>query len=404
VRLLFFILKEDNMSISKKIETFMEKSSWIRKMFEEGIMLKNKFGAENVFDFSLGNPNLEPPLKFKDTINNLLKKEPEGMHRYMPNAGFEFVRDKIANYINENEGSDLDASSIIMCCGAGAGLNVVLKALLDEGDEVLTISPFFVEYNFYANNNGGILKLAESNEDFSINFQELEEKINEKTKALIINSPNNPTGRIYYQDEIDKLAEILEKKSQKYNRPIYLISDEPYKKLVFEDVRLPSILKSYKNSIIINSFSKDLSLAGERIGYIAVNKNISDYQKTIDAVILCNRILGFVNAPALMQRVVSELLNESADLSFYKTNRDILYNIITDAGFQFKKPEGAFYFFIKSPIEDDVEFVRIAQKHKILIVPGSGFGRKGYFRVSYCVSRATIENSANAWKELAENF
>ncbi len=392
------------MSISKKINTFMEKSSWIRKMFEEGMKLKQEFGAENVFDFSLGNPNLEPPLKFKDTINNLLSNEPEGMHRYMPNAGFPFVREKIADYINKNEGTNLDANSIIMCCGAGAGLNVVLKALLDQGDEVLTIAPFFVEYNFYADNNGGVLKLAQSNEDFSLNFNEIENSINEKTKAIIINSPNNPTGRIYYQDEINKLAEILERKSREFNRTIYLISDEPYKKLVFENITLPSILKSYKNSIIIYSFSKDLSLAGERIGYIAVNKEADDYSQIIDAIILCNRILGFVNAPALMQRVVAELLNESANLDFYKTNRDILYDIVTDAGFKFKKPEGAFYFFIKAPIDDDVEFVKIAQKYKILIVPGSGFGRKGYFRVSYCVSRETIENSANAWKELLSSF
>ncbi len=392
------------MSISKKIEAFMEKSSWIRKMFEEGMLLKNKFGAENVYDFSLGNPNLEPPLKFKDTVFNLLKNEPEGMHKYMPNAGFPFVREKIADFINKNEGTNLDAGSIIMCCGAGAGLNVVLKALLDSGDEVLTIAPFFVEYNFYADNNGGVLKLAESKEDFSIDFDEIDSKINEKTKAVLINSPNNPTGRIYYQEEIDKLAEILNKKSKQFNKTIYLISDEPYKKLVFDDVKLPSILKSYKNSIIVYSFSKDLSLAGERIGYIAVNKDAENYSKVIDALILCNRILGFVNAPALMQRVVSELLDEAADLDFYKNNRDILYEIISNAGFKFKKPEGAFYFFIKSPIDDDVEFVKIAQKHKILIVPGSGFGRKGYFRVSYCVSRETIENSAKAWKELANNF
>ncbi len=392
------------MAISKKIENFMDRSSWIRKMFEEGIELKKKFGEENVFDFSLGNPNLEPPAKFKRVIRDLLENEPEGMHKYMPNAGYPFVRQKIAKYINNEENTQLDESCIVMCCGAGAGLNVVLKSLLNPGDEVITITPFFVEYNFYVDNAGGVLKLAESNEDFSININEIEKKITSKTKAVIINSPNNPTGRIYYKEEIDALAELLRKKSKEIGETIYLISDEPYKKLVFEDIKLPSILNSYENSIIVYSFSKDLSLAGERIGFIAVNKNMSDFEKIINAIILCNRILGFVNAPALMQRAVAELLNESVDLEFYKNNRDNLYEIIKNAGFDFKKPEGAFYFFIKSPLSNDVEFIKEANKHKILLVPGSGFGRKGYFRVAYCVSPETIKNSEQAWKELGKKF
>ncbi len=392
------------MAISKKIETFMERSSWIRKMFEEGIELKKRYGAENVFDFSLGNPNLEPPVKFVPVINSLLDGEPEGMHKYMPNAGFPFVRQKIAEHLNQKEGTNLDESSIVMCCGAGAGLNVVLKALINSGEEVLTIAPYFVEYNFYADNAGGVLKLAEANEDFSININEIEKNLTEKTKAVIINSPNNPTGRIYYQNEIDALSELLRVKGKEFGHTIYLISDEPYKKLIFDDIQLPSILQSYENSIIVYSFSKDLSLAGERIGYIAVNKNIDDYEKIINAIILCNRILGFVNAPALMQRVVAELLEETVDLEFYKNNRDTLYEIIKGAKFDFKKPEGAFYFFIKSPVPDDVEFVRTANKHKILLVPGSGFGRKGYFRVAYCVSPDTIKNSEAAWLKLGENY
>jgi aspartate aminotransferase len=392
------------MAISKKISGFIERSSWIRKMFEEGIELKKKYGAENVYDFSLGNPNLEPPLKFKPTIKELLDNEPAGMHCYMPNAGFPFVRERIANYINEQEGTNLSENSIVMCCGAGAGLNVVLKTLLDEGDEVLTIAPFFVEYNFYADNNGGVLKLAESNDDFSINIQEIEKNITEKTKALIINSPNNPTGRIYYEDEIKELSELLTRKSEEFGKTIYLISDEPYKKLVYEDVKLPSILKNYKNSIVVYSFSKDLSLAGERIGYIAINPEMDFFNDMVNGVVLCNRILGFVNAPALMQRVVSELLSETVNLEFYKNNRDVLYDIISSAGFKFKKPEGAFYFFIKSPLEDDVEFIKVANKYRILLVPGSGFGRKGYFRVAYCVSPDTIKNSAEAWKNLGKEF
>ncbi len=392
------------MAVSKKIIGFMERGSWIRKMFEEGIELKKKFGSDNVFDFSLGNPNLEPPSHFKTLINNLLNNEKPGMHQYMPNSGFDFVRDKIAGFINKREGTNLDATSIIMTCGAGAGLNVAFKALLDEGDEILTIAPYFVEYNFYANNSGGILTLAQSNDDFSINFEELEKSITTKTKILLINSPNNPTGRIYYQDEIDKLALLLEKKSKEFGHTIYLLSDEPYRKLVFENITLPSILNAYKNSIIIYSFSKGLSLAGERIGYIAINKNIDDYKVTVDAMVLCNRILGFVNAPALMQRVVSELFEESVDLNFYKNNRDTLYSIMTEAGFKFKKPEGAFYFFVKAPIDDDVEFCKIANKHKILVVPGSGFGRKGYFRVAYCVSHDTINRSKEAWIALGREF
>ena len=392
------------MSISKKIENFMDRSSWIRKMFEEGIELKNRFGEENVFDFSLGNPNLEPPAKFKPLLKDLLDNEPEGMHKYMPNAGFPFVRSKIASYLNKTENCNLDESSIVMCCGAGAGLNVVLKALLNPGDEVLTIAPYFVEYNFYADNAGGVLKLAESNPDFSINIDEIEKQITENTKALIINSPNNPTGRIYYKKELEALADLLRKKSLEKGEAIYLISDEPYKKLVFEDVQLPSVLNIYENSIVVYSFSKDLSLAGERIGFIAVNKEIENFEKTMNAIILCNRILGFVNAPALMQRVVAELLEETVDLEFYKNNRDNLYDIIKNAGFDFEKPEGAFYFFIKSPVPDDVEFVKKANEYKILLVPGSGFGRKGYFRVAYCVSPETIKNSSEAWSNLGKNF
>ena len=392
------------MSISKKIENFMDRSSWIRKMFEEGIELKKRFGEENVFDFSLGNPNLEPPAKFKPLLKDLLANESVGMHKYMPNAGFPFVRSKIAAYLNKTENCNLDESCIVMCCGAGAGLNVVLKALLNPGDEVLTIAPYFVEYNFYADNAGGVLKLAESNPDFSINIDEIEKQITDRTKALIINSPNNPTGRIYYKKELEALADLLRKKSLEKGDAIYLISDEPYKKLVFEDVQLPSVLNIYENSIVVYSFSKDLSLAGERIGFIAVNKEIENFEKTMNAIILCNRILGFVNAPALMQRAVAELLEETVDLEFYKNNRDNLYDIIKNAGFDFEKPEGAFYFFIKSPLPDDVEFVKKANEYKILLVPGSGFGRKGYFRVAYCVSPETIKNSSEAWSNLGKNF
>ncbi len=392
------------MNISVKVQRYIEGASWIRKMFEEGALLIKEYGKENVYDFSLGNPNLEPPEKFKEVVKKLIDDPTPNMHSYMPNAGIPYVRKAIADYLNKTEGLNLDENSIVMCCGAGGGLNVVLKAITNPGDEILTIAPFFVEYKFYADYADGFLKPVDSNEDFSINFKNLENAITEKTKALIINSPNNPTGRIYYQDEINKLVELLEKKEKEFGNPIYLISDEPYKKLVYEDVKLPSILKSYKHSIVVNSFSKDLSLAGERIGYIAVNPEAKNYELLMEAIIFCNRTLGFVNAPALMQRAVAELLDEKVDINYYKRNRDTLYEIMNNAGFKFPKPEGAFYFFPKSPIEDDVEFVKIAQKHKILVVPGSGFGRKGYFRVAYCVSYETILNSEKAWIELGKEF
>jgi aspartate aminotransferase len=392
------------MNISLKINKFLESSSWIRKMFEEGALLKQKYGKENVFDFSLGNPNLEPPEKFKTVIKELIDDPTPMMHSYMPNAGYPFVRKEIADYLNRTEGLNLNENCIVMCCGAGGGLNVVLHAITNPGEDILTISPFFVEYKFYADYVGANLKLVESNEDFSLNYENLENAITEKTKAIIINSPNNPTGRIYYQEEIDKLVEILEKKNKEYSKEIYLISDEPYKKLVYDDIEIPSILKSYQHAIVVYSFSKDLSLAGERIGYIAVNPDIKDYNNLMGALIFCNRTLGFVSAPGLMQRAVAKLLDEKVDINFYKRNRDTLYEIMTSAGFKFKKPEGAFYFFPKTPIEDDVEFIRTAQKFKLLLVPGSGFGRKSHFRVAYCVDYNTIVNSEKAWHELGKYY
>ncbi len=392
------------MNLSARIIKYIESSSWIRKMFEEGAMLIKEHGKENVYDFSLGNPNVEPPKRFNEVIKELIDDPTPNMHSYMPNAGFPFVRKAIADHLNKTEGLNLNEDCIVMCCGAGGGLNVVLRSITNQGEEIATISPFFVEYKFYVDYVDANLILIESNKDFSLNFENIEQGITEKTKAIIINSPNNPTGRIYYQEEIDKLVEILDEKSKKFGKPIYLISDEPYKKLVYEDVTLPSVLKSYKNSIVVYSFSKDLSLAGERIGFIAVNPEAEDFKTLTEALIFCNRTLGFVSAPALMQRAVAKLLNEKVDIEFYRRNRDTLYDIMTSAGFKFRKPEGAFYFFPESPIEDDVEFVKIAQKHRILIVPGSGFGRRGHFRVAYCVSYESILNSEKAWKELGKKF
>ena len=387
------------MAIAKKIKASMSNSSMIRKMFEEGAVLKKKYGADKVYDFSLGNPNVEPPAVFKKQLIRLAEEQIAMKHGYAPNAGFAETRQAIAAKINITYGLKLTADHIVMSCGAAGALNVIFKSLLDPRDEVIVLKPFFVEYPFYVTNYGGVVKFVKTKDDFSLDIEAIGKAIGRKTKAIMINSPNNPTGRVYSRKNIMELAALLRRKSREYDQTIYLISDEPYNEIVYDNIKVPGVLKAYANSIVAYSYSKTLSLPGERIGYIAVNPKLHEAHELITALILCTRILGFVHAPALMQRIVVKLQNAAVDVKIYKKKRDLLCAGLAREGYQFAKPEGAFYLFVKSPIPDDVAFVKMLLKKNILVVPGSGFGCAGYFRIAYCVDDKTIINAIPGFAE-----
>jgi len=378
------------MAISAKLKASLSRTSWIRKMFEEGARLKKIHGAENVFDFSIGNPFLEPPETFHQTIKDLLDSKTPGQHAYMPNVGYADVRQSVAAYISKEQGIDLSADDIIMTCGAAGALNVIFKAILDPGSQVICPSPYFVEYGFYVSNHGGELKPVPSTPDFFPDIDAIEKEINSSTRAILINSPNNPTGQVYTKSHIDTLSELLRKKSAQFGEPIYLISDEPYRKIAFDNINIPGILSSYENSIVCTSYSKDLSIPGERIGHLAVHPNAQDRPELMQALAMANRILGFVNATALMQKTIGRMQGEHIDAGIYQKKRDLICNGLQLAGYTFTIPKGAFYLFPQTPIPDDVAFVSALQEANILAVPGSGFGAPGHFRLSFCVSDETI--------------
>ncbi len=390
--------------VSQKMATFIERASWIRRMFEEGVRLKQKYGPDNVYDFSLGNPHLEPPPAFFDALREEVEYPAPHVHGYMPNAGFLEVRQAVADYLKEEHGLDFSPAEIIMTCGAAGALNVILKAILNPGEEVIVPAPYFVEYNFYVDNHGGRLKVVPTKEDFNLDINAIASTLNESTKAILLNSPNNPTGQIYPEETLSELANLLEIHNKKYNTLLYIIMDEPYRKLVYDNHQVPSIFKVYTNTILATSFSKDLSLAGERIGYIAVHPEIKGKNKLLEAMILANRILGFVNAPALMQRIIKKIINSSVDIKIYKRNRDLLCEGLRQIGFSFIPPKGAFYVFPKSPIPDDTAFVQALQKERILAVPGSGFGAPGYFRLAFCVEEKVIKNALPHFEKIAKEF
>lgn len=393
------------MATAKKIQEFIGQSSWIRKMFEEGMVLARQYGAENVFDFSLGNPNVPPPPELKDVIRGLLDEDVQGMHDYGPNAGYPATREAVAAFLRKDHDIPaLTADHLIMTCGAGGALNVALKALLDPGDEVVVPTPFFVEYRFYADNAGGVAKLVKTKEDFSLDLDAMAEAITDKTKVVLINSPNNPTGKVYDEASIKGLAALLEAKAAEFKKDIYLLSDEPYREIVYGGIAVPSLLKHYKNSIIASSYSKTLSLPGERIGYLAVNPSLSGIEDVVAGLILCNRILGFVNAPALMQRVVARMQGARVAVDIYQRKRDLLCDGLASLGYQFAKPEGAFYLFPRTPIDDDVAFVRSLQQKKILAVPGTGFGAPGHFRIAYCVADETIVKALPGFERVMKDY
>lgn len=392
------------MTVAKKINAMLEKSSWIRKMFEEGARLKAKHGAGNVFDFSLGNPNLPPPEKFNEILRDTVDACGLGDHCYMPQAGYPQVCVSIADYLTREQGVAATCDDIVMTCGAAGALNVIFKALLDPGDEVLTPKPCFVEYGFYADNHGGVLKMVPTRPDFTLDLDAMAEAITDKTKIVLINSPNNPTGQIYDRDSLLALGQMIERKSREIGHTIYLVSDEPYRKIVFDDAVVPSIFRCYPESVIATSYSKDISIPGERIGFAAVNPAATHKQELMAGLALTNRILGFVNAPALMQRVVAGMQGMSVDIGEYKRKRDLLCDGLADAGYDFTTPSGAFYLFPRTPTADDVDFVRALQKELILVVPGSGFAGPGHFRIAFCVDDETIVNALPGFKRVMRQY
>ena len=381
----------------------MQDSSWIRKMFEEGVELKKKYGMENVYDFSLGNPNLDPPDIFFKNLNNLNKSTKTNIHGYMPNSGFESTRKAVANKISVESSSNLGPDDIIMTVGAAGAINVILHSILNPNEEVIIFKPFFPEYQFYVDNHQGVSRFCEFNENFEPSLIDFESIISEKTKAILLNSPNNPSGITYSAKTIKKIVEITEKYEKKFGIEIYIISDEPYRYLEYENNEQPFITSIFERGVIATSFSKDLSLAGERIGYLAVNPQNKNKKSLISALNFSNRTLGFVNAPAIAQRLVEKSINYLADIETYKLKRDLMYENLKSFGYEIVKPAGGFYLFPKSPI-DDIEFCNLLKNEKILVVPGSGFGAPNHFRISYSVGDNVIKNSLNGFKKVIQNF
>jgi len=388
------------MPVAAKVKKCLESSSWIRKMFEEGDKLRKERGAENIFDFTLGNPTMEPPQELLQELQRIAATPIPGMHRYMNNAGYEETRAAVAEVIAEKSKLPVSAAHIVMTCGAGAALNVVMKTLLNPGDEVIILSPYFVEYNFYIDNHGGVPVVVPTLPDFQPDVNAIAAAITARTKAIIINSPNNPTGVIYPLAALKKIGQLLAEKEQELGTTIVAISDEPYARISFGE-EVPSIFTAITNAVIVTSHSKDLALPGDRIGYLAASPALQDVNLFIQGAIFANRVLGFVNAPALMQRLVTHLQRVSVDVEQYRIKRDLLYNKLVELGFEVVKPGGGFYLFPRSPLADEIEFVRRAQQHGILLVPGSGFGAPGFFRIAYCFEDDMIKRSMPAWEKLA---
>jgi aspartate aminotransferase len=392
------------MTIAKKVESIIEKSSWIRKMFTEGARLKAEHGAENVFDFSLGNPNLPPPAEFTEALKDTVNSSGPADHRYMANTGFPQVCAAIAETVSDEQLAAVTQQEIIMTVGAAGALNVAFKAILDPGDEVISPAPCFVEYHFYSDNHGGLFKTVPTLADHSLDLDAMSDAISVRTKAVLINSPNNPTGQVYSRESLAQLGQLLREKSARFERTIYLISDEPYRRIVFDGLQVPAIFPLYEDSIIATSYSKDLSIPGERIGFVAVNPKAVYRSQLLDGMALTNRILGFVNAPALMQRVVARVQGASVDSSAYQRKRDLLCDGLAEAGYEFVTPPGAFYLFPRTPVSNDVDFVKELQDELILTVPGSGFHGPGHFRISFCVEDETIVRALPGFKKVMAKY
>lgn len=393
--------------IADKMKNMVANSSAIRAMFEEGNRLAQIYGAENVYDFSLGNPNVAAPEAVKKAILELLDEDdPVVLHGYTnSNSGYADVRETVAKSLNERFGTSFEGKNIVMSVGAAGGLNVILKTLINPGDEVIAFAPYFGEYRSYTNNYDGVLvEISPNTVDFQPKIDEFEQKITPKTKAVIVNTPNNPTGVVYSEETIKKLAAVMEAKQEEYGTDIYLISDEPYRELVYDGAEVPYLTKYYANTIVGYSYSKSLSLPGERIGYLVIPDEVKDSEDVLAAANVATRILGFVNAPTLQQKVVAKCIHEKTDISFYDRNRETLYHGLRECGFECIKPEGAFYLFVKSPVADEKEFCAEAKKYHLLLVPGSSFACPGYVRLAYCVSYETIVNSLPKFRELAKKY
>lgn len=393
--------------ISKKMEPFVKNSSVVRALFEEGLKMAEKYGKENVFDFSLGNPNVPAPKEVRDAIIDVLSSEdPNKIHGYMPNQGFPETRAAVANDLNQRFGTDFSEKDIIMSVGAASALNVTLKTILDPEDEVVVFAPYFLEYGNYVKNYDGKLIVIPANIDggFMPDVKELEKVITPKTKAVLINNPNNPTGIVYSEAVIKEIAAVLERKQTEFNTVIYIISDEPYRELVYDGIEVPFVAKHYDNTIICYSYSKSLSLPGERIGYIAVPSQSDEAEDFVAAAITATRITGAVNAPSLIQLAIAKCTDCKADVDYYHRNGKLLYDELTNLGFECTKPQGAFYLWVKSPDKDEKEFVNEGKKQHILMVPGSSFACPGYVRIAYCVSYEMIQNSLPHFEELAKVY
>lgn len=392
------------MGIAKNIEVAIEKGSWIRKLFETGNELKRQFGADNVQDLSIGNPVIEPPAEFFNMLQELSTRRQEGLHRYMTNAGHFRVRQAVADFLKRKGIMETDASKIVMCVGAGGGLNVIFKTLLDPGDEIILLTPFFPEYFFYIQNHGGVSVNVDTRDDFQLDLEKIEKAITPKTKGILINSPNNPSGAVYRESDLNELRAMLHRINEKRSSPVFLISDEPYREIYYHDGLPPSPVTGTPYGILVYSWSKSLSIPGERIGYIAVPQNCP-LRNLVDGFICCTRILGFINAPATQQFIVEKLLEVRVDLATYRRDRALVLKTLNEAGYEVTAPEGAFYIFPKSPIPDDLHFCQTAvNKHRLVIVPGRGFYRPGYFRISFAVEHSVLLKAMEKLKVLRKEF
>ena len=392
------------MPVSENVRQSIAAGGWIRRMFEAGIALKAQYGEDNVFDLSLGNPVVEPPDEFRQELRRLAEQPLPGMHRYMPNNGYPETRQAVADSLRGETGLDFNAGDVVMTCGAAAALNVTLKTILNPGEEVVILSPYFVEYGFYIENHQGALVIVPTDARFQPDLAAIEAAISPQTRGVIINSPNNPSGVVYPREALEGLTALLRQAQSRHGRDIYLISDEPYRRIIFDGLVYPQVFPHYENTVVVTSHAKDLALPGERIGYIAVNPACPDREALANGFTFCNRTLGFVNAPALMQHVVRGLQGVSVDASDYQRKRDFMYGQLTELGYELVKPQGAFYLFPKSPIEDDVAFVEALLEWNVLAVPGMGFGTPGHFRLSYCVEDRVLEGAITGLARAAERF
>jgi aspartate aminotransferase len=390
--------------VSNNVNKRMVEGSWIRRMFDEGAELKKRYGEKLIFDLSLGNPVMEPPPEFDKELKKLVKKPLPGMHRYMENAGYAETRAAVAVQMSHETGIKFCGNDIVMTCGAAGGLNVVLKTILNPGDEVIVFAPYFMEFGNYIDNHGGVIRVLPTDDKFIPRLDALEAAISNKTRAVIINSPNNPTGVVYSRSLISKLGEMLLRKEAQYGSHTYLISDEAYRKIIYDKIPYPPVFHHHHHSIVVHSHSKDLALAGERIGFIAIHPDCPHHDELVNGFIFCNRILGFVNAPALMQHLVKNLQHVTVSIADYQKKRDFLYDNLKGMGYSVVKPQGAFYMFPKSPIADDVAFVNQLREYNVLVVPGRGFGTPGYFRISYCVDDETLKGAMEGFKVAAEKY